>query len=86
MDFQQFLDGLTVPLVCFVVPGILFVLNGVRVIKSKERLSVGRDSHFRWKRPVILSGKRAVKEGQWDIIFGIALLSIGLCPLLSRLL
>jgi hypothetical protein len=86
MELQQFLDELTVPLICFVLPGILFIANGIRTMKSKTRLSVGTDPHFRWKKPFILKGKTAIEEGRRDIIFGSVLLLIGLSPVLGRLL
>jgi hypothetical protein len=84
IDFIQQTSGqITVPLLCFCLPGMLFILNGIRTIRNRKTVSIGRDPHFRWKKPVVLMGERAVKDGKWEIIFGIFLLSVGVIALIG---
>jgi hypothetical protein len=81
----QFLDRIGVYLICACIPGILFILNGIHIIKTKQTISVGRDSHFHWKRPVLLKGKQATRDGIWGIIFGAVIFLMGLVMIIGVL-
>ncbi len=65
------------------VLGVFFIIDGIRTIRQKQSVVVGRDSHFRWKRPIMMRGVEAVKDGRFKIWFGVFLLIIGLLPMLS---
>lgn len=80
---QQYSGQIIIPVLFFCLPGVLFILNGIRTINNKKTISIGRDSHFRWKKPTVLKGEKAVRDGKWDIIFGIFLLLIGLTALIG---
>ena len=80
---QQISGQIIIPLLFFCLPGILFILNGIRTTRNKKTMSTGTDSQFRWKKPVILRGERAIKDGKWDIIFGVFLLLIGVTALIG---
>lgn len=81
--FQQYSGRIVVPLLIFFLPGILLVVDGVRTIRNKKAVSIGRDSRFRWKKPIFLTGERAVKIGKINIVLGIVSLLIGLCMLIG---
>jgi hypothetical protein len=83
-DFRQYFDQISIPLgICLL--GILFIINGIRTIRTKKGVVVSRDSRFRWRRPGILSGNDAIKNGKQDIVFGTILLATGLCPMIGIL-
>jgi hypothetical protein len=81
--FDEFFEKAGIPLLCLCLPGILLTLNGLRAIKNRRTISVGTDSQFRWKTPVILKGKEAVKDGKWELGFGLALLLMGIISLIG---
>jgi hypothetical protein len=60
----QNLNDAIIPLLCFCLPGIVMILHGLRTIKNQRTVSVGVNSHFRWKKPVILKGVDALKDGK----------------------
>jgi hypothetical protein len=82
-SIQQNSGQIIIPLLCFCLPGLLFILNGIRTIRNKETVSTGTDSHFRWKKPIFLKGEKAVKDGKWDVVFGVLLLLIGVIALIG---
>jgi hypothetical protein len=55
------------------------------IIRTKQAVSVSRDSHFRWKKPVALKGKEAVGPGSCLTIFGVALFLLGILAIIGFL-
>ena len=80
MTFIKIVDifnRIGVYLLCACIPGILFIINGIKIISSKETISIGTDSHWKWKIPVVIKGKSAEKDGRFTILFGAFLLLLG---------
>jgi hypothetical protein len=79
------LDLIIIITIFFCLPGALLIINGVKTINNKKAVTIGRDSHFRWQRPIILTGGEAVKIGKINIVFGVIFFVMGTC-LISMLL
>ncbi len=67
------------------IPGFLLTAGGIRIIETKRVLSVGRDSHFHWKRPVLLEGKEAIGPGSCLTALGVALFLLGILAIIGVL-
>lgn len=80
---NQYFEKAGIPLLCLCLPGILLTLNGLLTIKNRKTISIGTDSRFRWKNPIVIKGEEAVKDGKWELGFGIALLLIGIFSLIG---
>lgn len=85
-NIHQTIELIALPLLCFGLPGLLFLLNGIRILGNKKTISTGTDSSFRWRKPVVITGKNAVDAGKVDIVLGIILICIGICPAIGTLL
>ncbi len=85
-NVSQTIEQIALPLICFGLPGLLFMLNGIRIIRNKKTISIGTDSSFRWREPVVITGNKAVEAGKVGIILGIILISLGICPVAGLLL
>jgi hypothetical protein len=72
-EFQQYFDLISIPLAICIL-GILFIVSGIRTIRTKKAIVVGINSRFRWRKPANLTGNDATKEGRNKIIFGTILL------------
>lgn len=81
----RILDQVGVYILCMCIPGFLLALGGIRIIRTKQAVSVSRDYFFRWKRPVLLHGKEAIGPGSCLTIFGFILLLIGLFAIIGVL-
>ena len=84
-QFLRFLDKTGFYLLCMCIPGIIFILNGIRIIRTKKTVAIGRDSTFHWKKPAIITGKQAIGDGRCGIIFGLALLLLGIILIIGIL-
>lgn len=84
-QFQQILDQIGFELICLCIPGLLLALGGIRNIVRRSAISVSRDGHFRWKKPVYLTGKDAVEAGGCTAILGIGLLLLGIIAIIGDL-
>jgi hypothetical protein len=80
INFLTFWNHASIFLICFCLPGIVFTLDGIRIIRKKKVVSVGMDSHFRWRKPIVIKGDRAIVDGKLEIAFGILVFLVGLCP------
>jgi hypothetical protein len=78
--FLTFLNQASIFLVCFCLPGVVFILNGIRTIRNKKTISPKLDSHFRWRKPVVIKGDIAIVDGKVEIAFGIIVFLVGLFP------
>ncbi len=84
-QIMHFLDQVGVYLICMCIPGFLLTLGGIRIIKTKHAISVSRDSHFGWKKPVWLKGKEAIGPGSCLTIFGVGLFLLGILAIMGVL-
>jgi hypothetical protein len=84
-QFLDFLDQIGFELICLVIPGILFILGGIRILKTKRTISIGRDSNFHWKKPIVLKGEHATWAGKWILALGITLFFLGLIAIIGIL-
>lgn len=82
----HFLDQVGVYLLCMCIPGFLLTLGGIRNIVRRSAVSVSRDGHFRWKKPVYLTGKDAVEAGGCTALLGIGLLLLGILAVIGFLI
>ena len=80
--FQQFSDQAFMPLVCGCLPGVAFILGGLRIIRLKVVAAPRRMGH-RWGKPKILHGDEAIKYGKEYIIYGGFFLTIGTLALIG---
>jgi hypothetical protein len=81
----HFLDQVGVYLICMCIPGFLLTFGGIRIIRSKQAISVSRGSHFSWQKPVLLKGKEAIGPGSCLTIFGVALFLLGILAIMGSL-
>jgi hypothetical protein len=81
----QILDRIGSELLCLCIPGLIFPLNGIRIIKKKQTISVGRGIDFSWKKPVMVYGKNAVRDGGCGVTFGLWLLIMGILLIIGIL-
>lgn len=73
-NFFVFIGNASFFIFIFLPIAILSIVSGIRIIKKKSAISVGRNSHFNWNKPVEIRGRKAEKIGVGWIIFGIILL------------
>jgi hypothetical protein len=81
-NLQQFSDQAFIPLVCMCLPGIAFILGGLRIIRLKKVVAPRRMG-YRWGKPQVLYGDEAIKNGKEYIIFGGFFLIIGILALIG---
>ena len=84
--FRQNFDLIFIPLFLLCLPGMLFILSGVRTIRAEKAVVASRGSRFRWNEPLILKGEEAVKTGKQRIIFGVIWFLIGFIAIIGTLL
>ncbi len=77
-QYLRVLDRTGVYLLCLIIPGILFIANGIHVIRTKQTISLERDPGYHWKKPILIMGERAIRDGRCGLIFGAGLLILGL--------
>jgi hypothetical protein len=77
--FQMYFNLVTIILIFFCLPGILLIINGIRTINNKKAVTIGRDSHFRWRKTMISIGNQALEIGKLRIIFGVIFFVTGIC-------
>lgn len=65
-------------LLCAGLPGLLFILGGIRHWRKQEITFITPDpSRFHWRRPITEYGKNARSNAIFEILFGLFILCIG---------
>jgi len=76
-NFAQYWPSIEMYLLCLILPGIVFIISGIRTIRKKSTVILGLKGDFHWKKPTVLKGKEAEKEGGCSVALGIFLLIFG---------
>ena len=70
----------------FCIVGAMWIVSGVRAIRTQKASNVRWDLLFRLEEKPIVAGRDAVGMGRFRIGVGVLLIAIGLWPILSILL
>lgn len=82
-NFSEILDKIGMLILCICIPGIIFILDSIRVIRNKSRMAIGRNFQFKWKKPSEIKGKEASKFGKFELFLGILLLLSGILAIIG---
>lgn len=84
-EITQIFDRISAYILCMIVPGILISIGGIRSIIRKKIITVGTNSSLHWKKPTLIIGNEAVKEGGCSLIFGISVIIFGIILIIGQL-
>ncbi len=79
-----YMNDIVEPLLCAIIPGLIFLIRGVRTWKNKEIVLFGRERYGTWwSKPKLVKGTKTVFWVKFFISMGLFMILMGVLVIIA---